>query len=115
MQAFTVHLPPSAAAQAPILVPEGFAIWALIFGPLWLMRHGVWWWGLGALAVVALTPWPVVAAVHLLCGLCGRDARRAALGRRGWRLETVVVADNADQALRRLLTARPGLAGLFRA
>jgi hypothetical protein len=113
MQAFTVHLPPPAAAQAPILVPERFAPWALLFGPLWLMRHGVWWWGLAGLALVILAPWPVVVAVHLLCGLCARDARRAALTRRGWRLETVVVAENADAAIRRLLDARPGLSGLF--
>jgi hypothetical protein len=52
----------------------------------------------------------------------GLPARRAALSlvdaalaRRGWRLETVVVAENADAALRRLLAARPNLAGLFQA
>ena len=31
MQAFSVHLPPPAAAQTPILMPEGFAFWALVF------------------------------------------------------------------------------------
>ena len=115
MQAFSVHLPPPAAAQAPILMPDGFSFWALVFGPLWLMRHGVWWWGLAALVVTLNAPTPAIVAVHLLCGLCGRDARRAALARRGWRLETVVVAENADAALRRLLAARPNLAGLFQA
>jgi hypothetical protein len=115
MRAFTVHLPPAAVTSAPILMPERFSFWALVFGPLWLMRHGVWWWGLAALALSIVAPWPVEVAIHVLCGLCGRDARRAALGRRGWRLEGVVMAENADAALRRLLAARPGLAGLFRA
>jgi hypothetical protein len=78
-----------------------------------LIRHGVWWWGLAGLVVSLNASTPVVVAVHLLCGLCGRDARRAALARRGWRLEAVVVAKNADAALRRLLAARPNLAGLF--
>ena len=115
MRAYTLHLPPAATTQAPILMPERFSWWGLFFGPLWLMRHGVWWWGLGALAAAVLAPWPVGLAIHLLCGLCGPDARRAALGRRGWRLETVVVAENADAALHRLLSLRPALAGLFRA
>ncbi|NCY26165.1 MAG: DUF2628 domain-containing protein, partial [Alphaproteobacteria bacterium] len=59
MQAFSVHLPPPAAAQTPILMPEGFAFWALVFGPLWLIRHGVWWWGLAGLVVSLNAPTPV--------------------------------------------------------
>ncbi len=115
MRAYTLHLPPPATTQAPILMAERFSWWALLFGPFWLMRHGVWWWGLAALAVVILAPWPVEMAVFLLCALCGPDARRWALTRRGWKFEAVVMAPDADAALRRVLSERPLLTRLFHA
>lgn len=115
MRAYTLHLPPAATTQAPILIAERFSWWALVFGPLWLMRHGVWWWGLGGLAVLVFAPWPAELAVFPLCALCGPDARRAALRRRGWSFEAVVMASDGDAALRRVLAERPGLTRLFRA
>ena len=115
MRAYTLHLPPAASTQAPILMVERFSWWGLFFGPFWLMRHGVWWWGLAALAVVILAPPPAVLAVFLLCGFCGPDARRAALTRRGWQFEAVVIAPDAEAALKRVLTERPVLTHLFHA
>ena len=115
MRAFAVHVPPTGIARPAILIDERFAWWALLFGPLWLLRHRAWFWGvLGMIAIVA-GPWQAGLAVHLLAGLCGAEWRAAALARRGWRIEAVVWADDDETALRRLLAARPALAGLFRA
>ena len=48
MAIYTVHEPPSrigAAAPDPeryVFVRDGFSFWALIFGPLWMLRHRMW-------------------------------------------------------------------------
>ena len=115
MRAFTLHVPPNGTARPALLVQDRFSWWGLVFGPLWLLRHRVWIWGALGLGLIVLAPWQAGLAVHLLCGLCGVELRTAALARRGWRVEAVVMADDDETALRRLLDARPALAGLFRA
>ena len=115
MRAFAVHVPPTGSARPALLLEERFSWWALLFGPLWLLRHRVWVWGVLGLALTVLGPWQAGLAVHALCGLCGADLRANALSRRGWRVEAVVMADDDETALRRLLAARPALAGLVRA
>jgi hypothetical protein len=130
MRVWTVHLPPAApsparpdgvaAAGAPpaVLLREGFAWGAAIFGPFWLLRHRLWleaaiWLGL-ALLVAGLAPgWAVLPAglaLQFLLGDSAQELRGAALARRGYALANLVAAPDLDRALARLLDARPELA-----
>ena len=64
MALWSVHLPralPPEAAERAVFVRDGFAFWALVFGPLWFLRHREWlglvgWLVLAALIRVA-APW----------------------------------------------------------
>jgi hypothetical protein len=106
----------------PVLVREGFAWGALIFGPFWLAAHRAWIAAAISLAVyvliAALAPQPangiLAAAVALVLGLTGNDLRRWALEHRGFLLVHVLSAGNRDDAFTRLLTHRPDLAARFR-
>jgi len=130
MRVWTVHLPPGAAAGSvpstarpardPVLLREGWSFWALLFGPLWLLRHGCWALGLGALAALLLAgllpaPWDLAVAVglHAALALHGQDARRWTLGRRGWKLAHIVAGPDEEAATFRLIAAEPRLAPLF--
>ena len=116
MRVFTVH---ARAGDRPRtrLVREGFSLWAFLFGPLWLLWRGLWLALLGyglAAAGIALLPqawggWAALA-LQLLLGLHARDLERWTLRRRGFVTEGVVAARDADEALLRLLRARPALA-----
>jgi hypothetical protein len=134
MRVWTVHTPPEArrlarAARAstpsvearlrlPVLVPEGFAWLAFLFGLPWLLWHRLWLESaiyIGGLAVLALllpatALVPASLALHVLLGAHARDLRRMALARRGYAEAHVVVAGDADRALARVLEARPELA-----
>ena len=102
---------------APVLVAERFSWGALIFGPLWLAAHRAWIAAIVALllymaaAAVPEHAWrPFLAfAVAILLGLLGQDLRRWTLARRGFLLAHVVAARDRDEALARLLAARPDL------
>ena len=116
---FTVH---TRAGSRPLLVAERFSWGAALFGPLWLALHRAWVAAaLAALASFAAgaapDPWRSAAwfALALLLGFCGEDIRRWSLSLRGFALEDVVVARDADLALLRLLDARPDLLPLSRA
>jgi hypothetical protein len=106
----------------PVLVREGFAWGALIFGPFWLAAHRAWIAAAISLAVyvliAALAPQPangiLAVAVALVLGLTGNDLRRWALEHRGFLLVHVLSAGNRDDAFTRLLTHRPDLAARFR-
>ena len=58
MAIYTVHQPPLKKYEsAPdpdrfAFVRDGFSFWALIFGPLWMLRHRMWLVLLGYIAVV---------------------------------------------------------------
>jgi len=114
MRIYTAHTRPR---HAPVLVREGFAWGALIFGPLWLLGHRAWIPG-----VLALCLWIVVAVVlpaHLVSpvllalawalGLFGNDLRRWSLARADFLTVHVVAARDEDAALARLLDRRPDL------
>jgi hypothetical protein len=110
------------ADAEPVLVKEGFAWGALIFGPLWLAAHRTWIAAALSLAagvlIVALAPGPVAAlllpGMMLILGLTGNDLRRWALEHRGYLLAHVLAAGNLDDAFLRLLTHRPDLAASLR-
>jgi hypothetical protein len=110
------------ADAEPVLVREGFAWGALIFGPFWLAAHRAWIAAAISLAalvlIAALVPQPAngigAMAVALILGLTGNDLRRWALENRGYLLVHVLSAGNRDDAFTRLLTHRPDLAVRFR-
>ena len=132
MRVWTVHAPPAARGPVrdhegaagfparlrfPVLVPEGFAWLAFLFGLPWLLAHRLWLeaalylGGFAALALLLPAPAlaPISLAVQLLLGAHAQDLRRLALARRGY-LEAHVVAErDADRALARLLEAKPEL------
>ncbi|HZH46782.1 MAG TPA: DUF2628 domain-containing protein [Roseococcus sp.] len=115
MRAWTVHLAPD--ARRPVLLREGFSLWAFVFGAFWLLAHRCWIAGLAALALALVlgwlfAPWGPIA-LNLLLGFHGRDIRRWTLERRGWRLAHVVLAEDEDAALVRLLGREPGLTARF--
>lgn len=125
MRVWTVHLPPEAPGPArsggvrpAVLLREGFAWGAALFGPLWLLRHRLWleavtWLGLVLLLAGLAPAWailPAGLALQFLLGATAQDLRAAALRRRGYALAEIVAARDPDQALVRLLGARPELA-----
>lgn len=106
----------------PVLVREGFAWGALLFGPLWLAAHRAWIPAAISLAayvlVGLLAPRPAAAilivALAVLLGLTGQDLRRWALEWRGYLLVHILAAVNRDDAFMRLMALRPDLAARYR-
>lgn len=118
MRVFTAHTRPG---RPPVLLREGFSLWAAVFGPLWLLAHGAW---LPALllacadAAIGLAthgaPATVLGlALAWLVGLCGRDMVRWSLERRGFSLAHVVTGRDHEAALARLLDQQPWLRAGF--
>ena len=106
----------------PVLVREGFAWAAFIFGPFWLAAHRAWIAAALSFAAYVLIavfiPQPAAFIVTLglavSLGLTGHDLRRWALEHRGYLLVHVLMAMNHDDAFLRLLTHRPDLANRYR-
>jgi hypothetical protein len=120
MAVYTVHEPPlkAGATSGPeperfIFVRDGFSFAALLFGPLWMLRHRMWLVLLGygavvgalslvlrlhASASVGLIVWTLVA---LLLGFEAGTLRRFTLRRRGWTNIGIVVGDDLELAERR--------------
>jgi hypothetical protein len=119
MAVYTVHEPPlREAMSAPelerfVFVRDGFSFWALLFGPLWMLRHRMWLVLLGYGAAVAALSLvlrllgsaavaPIVWALFgLLLGFEAGTLRRFTLGRRGFRNVGIVVGDDLELAERR--------------
>ena len=103
------------AGRSPVLLRDGFSLWAFLFGPLWLLLHAAWIPALLLLAAnlvlsVALHgPAAPIAGLGLawLVGLYGQEWRGWSLARRGWRLAHVIAARDHDGAYARLLTGHP--------
>lgn len=118
MRIYTAHL---RAQRPPVLVKEGFAWGAFLFGWVWLLVHRAWIPGLLALAASVLIGVLTEAGARvlleiglaLLLGLTGRDLVRWSLARRGYTLAHVLAARDTNSALARLLTGRPDLAASF--
>lgn len=124
MKVFTVHRretvsPPGGATARgddPVLVKEGFAWPAALFGPLWALAHRMWSWALitalanaGFAVLIQYVPVdPAVqaalaAGLFVLIGAHANDARRRSLAARGYREVAVVSARDFDGALLRYL------------
>lgn len=116
MAIWTVHAPPAETPVAEahdrtVIVREGFAWAALVFQPLWILWHRLWWvclgWVAAVVAIAVLTRYsPVSAAVVeplflLWFAIVANDARRWTLARRGFRLVGIVHAASRDEAEKR--------------
>ena len=127
MAVYTVHEPPLKRDQtAPdperfVFVRDGFAFWAFVLGPLWMLRHRLWLVFTGYIIVVialqvglrALGASSTVMAVvsfliALLVGLEATTLRRFTLTRRGWKNVGIVVGDDLDAVERRFFDAWVG-------
>ncbi len=114
MRIWTAHEKPYAA---PVLVREGFSVFALLFGPFWLLARHAWLTaGLTLLLYVAIAalagpPSSVVllGCAALLLGFSGRDLLRWTLALQGYTQTHVVAGRGEDDARMRLFSARPDL------
>jgi hypothetical protein len=130
MPVFTVHEPPQGKRTALDhagrikFVRDGFHFWAFLFGPLWLLRNGLWLafigycvvaFGLFAALHVAGVPagtrFFVGVLFMLLLGFEAASLRRWTLGRRGWTNAGIVVADDREAAERRFFDRWAGQGG----
>ena len=102
MPTFTVHVPSGIdhdveRAERTVFVREGFSLAAFVFGPIFLVYRRLWRavlaWLAAAIVVAVLAhvlalPSPVTLLLFLvlaaLVGLEANEARRQALGRRGY-------------------------------
>lgn len=118
MKLWTVHTAPG---RPPVLVREGFSLWAALFGPLWLLTKGAWLPALllgcaeAAIGLAVHGPQRTVLELALawLVGLCGRDMLRWSLARRGYTISHVVTGRDDEAALTRLLDRQPWLRAGF--
>jgi len=120
MSVYTVHEPPprrgAAAPEAErfTFVRDGLSLWAFLFAPLWMLRHGMWLVLFGYVVIsaglqigVRVSGGSVLAAaligllLGLLVGLEAGTLRRFTLGRRGWTNIGVVSGDDVEDAERR--------------
>ena len=120
MRVYTVHAPSAGVATVDVpidrfvFVRDGFHLWALVGGVLWLLYHRLWLAALGYVVItvglsVVLTVlhvnsgaafW-VFGLIALLMGFEAASLRRWTLSRRKWRQLDVVVATNEQDAERR--------------
>ena len=119
MPVYTVHAPTAndadvGATDKFVFVRDGFHVWAMIFGPLWLVWNRLWLATIGwIIAVIALDLVLVKlgvgrmgifganALVAILMGLEAASLRRWTLSRRNWRQLDTVVGDDEEAAERR--------------
>jgi hypothetical protein len=124
MPTYTVHEPPSPPAdridraESLVFVKDGFSWLALLFAPLWLLAHRLWWPLLGyvlvsgalqvAARLTALDPgWVGLAGftINLLLAFEADTLRRWSLGRRGWRTIGTVSGRTVAECERRFFDA----------
>jgi len=124
MAVYTVHEPPLKRDQtAPdperfVFVRDGFAFWAFVLAPIWMLRHRLWLVFTGyvvltiavqvALRAIGASSAVMVAVSFLIAWLVGLEAatlRRFTLSRRGWKNVGIVVGDDLDAVERRFFDA----------
>lgn len=109
MRSYTVQRPPYPGSA--VVLPEGFCWWALLFGPLWFLFHGLWVSAIllflvhaviaaavGYFAVPEAFAAAISAALSVLVGFNARDWWRLMLNRQGFSFEPVVLARSVEQA-----------------
>jgi Protein of unknown function (DUF2628) len=124
MAVYTVHEPPLKRDQtAPdperfVFVRDGFAFWAFLLAPLWMLRHRMWLVFFGYLVLTialqvglrALGTSPAVSVlvsllIAWLVGLEAATLRRFTLARRRWKNVGIVVGDDREAVERRFFDA----------
>ncbi len=124
MQTYTVHEPPNTSAdrvdraERLVFIKEGFSWGAVLFGPLWLLAHRLWWPLIGylvaytaieatRLAAIVDRRWIglILIALNLLLAFEGDSLRRWALARRGWRMLGASSGRNRAECERRFFEA----------
>jgi hypothetical protein len=124
MRVYTVHEPPLGKREtAPdpvrfVFVRDGFSFWALLLGPIWMLRHRMWLVLIGYLVLMTALFFALRAAgasanviliadvmVALLIGFEAATLRRFTLGRRQYRQVGLVVGDNIETAEQRFFDA----------
>lgn len=120
MAIFSVHLPdkatPDLVAERAVFVRDGFALWAMLLGPLWFLRHREWLGLVGWLVLAALTAlserwlgsvtsggFELILAIAT--GVVANDVRRLTLRLRGFREAGVVEGESRETAERRFFDA----------
>lgn len=117
MRIYTAHVSETAP---PVLIREGYAWGAAVFGPFWLIAHRAW---AAAVVVICLDAFillrlpahlhaPLLLIMDVALGLFGHDLWREALSRRGYVAAHVLAGRDWEAAYGRLLAARPDLVGL---
>jgi hypothetical protein len=120
MPVYTVHQPPLRDADTLThldhfkFVRDGFSFSAMLFGPLWLIRHRLWLTLVAYMVVVLVLIASVgltgasgggLAAIvflfMLLFGFEANSLRRWTFSRRGWTNVGVVVGEDRESAERR--------------
>jgi hypothetical protein len=118
MTVYSVHVPsfgkdPQEVADRVHFERQGFAFWAFVFGPFWLLWRRLWralliWCALAAAVMVAAQqnyvsagaiPWLVFFSA-LYLGLEGHGVAAAAFDRGDWRLADVAIGANQASAER---------------
>ena len=125
MPVYTVYGPPlrgnDTAADNPdrfVFVRDGFAFWAFLLAPLWMIWRRLWLvfliyvagsialqFGLGWIGAPSGVKFMVGVLIALLIGFEGASLRRWTLGRRKWINHGVVVAEDIEAAERRFFDA----------
>ena len=119
MPVYTVHAPMTNGADLRAtdrfgFVRDGFHVWAVLLGPLWLVWHRLWLaligWivvtlaidvGMARLGASGMAIFQANVLIALLMGFEASSIRRWTLSRRNWRQLDIVVADNEESAERR--------------
>ena len=119
MPVYTVHAPSShgddlRATDKFTFVRDGFHLWAMVFGPFWLIWNRLWLATLGWVVVTAVLEIALARLgagriaiasadllVAILLGFEAASLQRWTLSRRRWRQLDIVVADDEDAAERR--------------
>jgi hypothetical protein len=119
MPVYTVHAPQSYGADLRAtdkftFVRDGFHLWAMIFGPFWLIWNRLWIATLGWIVVIAVLDvglarlgagrvaiWSADILLAILLGLEAASLQRWTFSRGNWRQLDIVVADDEDAAERR--------------
>jgi hypothetical protein len=124
MSVYTVFEPPrrtvddSAEPERFIFVRDGFAVWAFLLTPLWMLRHRLWLVLISYVAILFVLDTAMAVAgvsgavvtvigilISLLIGFEASTLRRFTLRRRGWRNVGVVSGDDREDAEQRFFDA----------